>query len=293
MYLILQGGAASLRQLCNNIITLINKIKSLTYSRFLNTASCDPLFLMTLPFDQNRIPPNLTDNVLLRVRRRWEWFSEAKARNAALGTLLYLPGEIRTLIWQNLLLCKDTQSLDGIWEYGRTLGPPFQLSSFYFGFDRRGLFLESAENVRLVSSQVKAEYDHVFLHMRTFRFNYADNLFSFMDRIEDIHLEQLSSIELAICTQFSMQTWLDSIAYLPAGLKHVHFRLLETRPDWYQSRRGLKSLEHLGTIVDQAAQKAPKASISISSVSCKPLQEICQAAVDGILARIREAEHNV
>lgn len=272
---------------------LHKQIKGMTHFRFLNAASWDPIFLMTLPFDQNRIPRYLTDNVLLRVRRRWEWFSEAKDRNAALGTLSYLPAEIRTLIWQNLLLCKDTRSLDGIWEYGRTLGPPFQLSSFYFGFGRRGLFLESAENVRLVSSRVKTEYDHVFLHMRTFRFNYTDNLFFFMDRMEGIQLEQLSSVELAICTQLSMQTWLDSIAYLPAGLKHVHFRLLETPPDWYHGRRGLESLEHLGTLVDQAAQKAPKASISISSVTCKPLQETCQAAVDGILARIREAEHNV
>ena len=267
-------------------------VKGPNHSRVLDAASRDPIFLMTLPFDQNRIPRYLTDNVLLRVRKRWAWFSEARDLNATLGTLSYLPTEIRTLIWQDLLFCKDTRSLDGIWEYGRTLGPPFQLSSSYFGFGRRGLFLESAENVRLVSSQVKAEYDHVFLYMRTFRFNYTDNLFFFMDRMECIQLEKLSSLELAICTQLSMQTWLDSMAYLPAGLKHVHFRLLETPPDWYHGQRGLESLEHLGILVDQAAQKAPKARISISSVSCTPLQETCQAAVDDILARIREAEHN-
>ena len=161
---------------------------------------------------------------------------------------------------------------------------------FYFGFGRRGLFLDSVENVRLVSSQIKAEYDHVFLYMRTFRFNYTENLFTFLHHLNNAYQEQLSSVELAVCTRLSMEPWLDSIAYLPIGLKHVHFRLQLTPLHWYHEQQGLESPECLGGLFEQAARKAPGAQISISSVTDHPLEPTCQAAVDNILTRIRTME---
>ncbi|KAL8793451.1 MAG: hypothetical protein Q9195_003934 [Heterodermia aff. obscurata] len=269
------------------------RVRCLSLAQYADASLRDPAFMMTLPFDQNRIARYMTDNVLARVRQRWEWYSKAQKVNAALGTLAYLPAEVRLFIWQSLLQCNDSKSLDGQWEYDRGLGSPFRLSSFYFGFGRRGLFLDSVENVRLVSSQIKAEYDHVFLYMRTFRFNYTENLFAFLHRLNDVHQEQLSSVELCVYTRLSMEPWLDSIAYLPVELKHVHFRLQVTPPHWYHEQRGLESLEHLGRLVEQAARKAPRAQISIGNVNDQPLDPICQAAVDGILARIRAMERNI
>lgn len=269
-----------------------SRIKGLSDAHFLATSLRDPILLMTLPFDQNRVPRYLTDNVLFRVRQRWEWFSKARKLNTALGTLSYLPAEVRSMIWQNILHCEDTRSLDGTWEYDHNSGPPYRLSSFYIGFGRRGLFLETVENVRLVSSQTKAEYDHVFLHMRTFRFNYSDNLFNFLDRLKGADLQQLSSLELGICTNFSMQPWLDSITYLPMGLQYLHFRLHPTPPNWYHDQQGLESLERLGTVVEQASQRAQKAQIFISGVSDTLLDQICQAAVNSILTRLQQMERN-
>lgn len=262
------------------------RVRCLSLAQYADASLRDPTFMMTLPFDQNCVARYMTDNVLARVRQRWGWYSQAQKLHAALGTLGYLPVEVRLLVWRSSLHCNDNRSLDGLWEYDRGLGSPFRLSSFYFGFGRRGLFLGSVENARLVSSQIKAEYDHVFLYMRTFRFNYTENLFAFLHRLNDSHQEQLSSVELAVCTGLSMEPWLDSIAYLPVGLKHVHFRLQITPPHWYHEKRGLESLEHLGRLVEQAARKAPKAQISMSSVPDHPLEPICQAAVDGILTRI-------
>ena len=268
------------------------RVRCSSLAQYPDASLRDPTFMMTLPFDQNRVARYMTDNVLARVRQRWEWYSKAKRLNAALGTLGYLPAEVRLFVWRSLLHCNDTRSLDGLWEYDRGLGSPFQLSSFYFGFGRRGLFLDSVENVRLVSSQIKAEYDHVFLYMRTFRFNYTENLFTFLHRLNDAYQEQLSSVEFAVCTRLSMEPWLDSIAYLPIGLKQVHFRLQLTPLHWYHNQQGLESLERLGGVVEQAARKAPGAQISISSVTDQPLEPICQAAVDNILTRIRTMERH-
>ena len=171
----------------------------MTHAHYLDESLRDSTFLMTLPFDQNRLPRYMTDNVLSRVRQRWVWFSKAKELNPSLGTLSYFPAEIRSYIWKSLLQCKATLSADGIWEYDSVLGPPFQLASFYFGFGRRGYFLEAAEAARLVSSQIKAEYDHAFLYMRTFRFNNPGNVYKFLQRIGGDQLQQLSSMEFAIC----------------------------------------------------------------------------------------------
>ena len=269
------------------------RVRCFPLAQYPDASLRDPTFMMTLPFDQSRIARYMTDNVLARVRQRWEWYSRAQKFNAALGTLGYLPAEVRVFVWQSLLHCNDTRSLDGLWEYDRSLGSPFRLSAFYFGFGRRGLFLDSVENVRLVSSQIKVEYDHVFLYMRTFRFNYTENLFTFLHRLNDTYREQLSSVEIAVCTRLSMEPWFDSIAYLPIGLKRVHFRLQVTPPHWYHEQRGLESLQHLDKLVEQAARKAPRAQICISSATDHPLEPICQAAVDGILTRVRAMERHV
>ena len=84
--------------------------------------------------------------------------------------------------------------------------------------------------------------------MRTFRFNYTENLSTFLHHLGDAHKEQLSSVELAVCTRLSMERWLDSIADLPVGLREVCFRLQVTPPHWYHEERGLASLEDLGKI---------------------------------------------
>ena len=89
-----------------------------------------------------------------------------------------------------------------------------------------------------------------------------------------------------------MEPWLDSIAYLPAGLKFLCFKLHDTPLEWYSSRRGVQSLKDLRKLVEQAAQKVPEAVISIHSVYEKPLEHSCQVAVDDILAYIRGTQPN-
>ena len=261
------------------------RLHGLTAAHFLDASLRNPTMLITLPFDQNRVPRYITDNILHRVHERWEWFSKAAELNHALGTLSYLPGEVRLLIWRSLLQCQDTLSSDGVWEYSQALGSPFQPSAYYFGFGRRGLFLDSVESLRMVSKQIKAEYDYVFLSLRSFRFNYHQNLFAFCDRMHANYLNQLSSVELAICTQAFMNPRLDSISLLPPGLQHVHFRIRPAPRGWYDSERGHEILEILGVLVEQVALTVPNARISISSTLDEPLQPACRAYADSILAK--------
>ena len=136
------------------------RLHGLSTTHLLSTSLHNPTYLATLPFEYDRVPRSRTDNILFRVLERWNWFIEAGELNCALGTLVYLPAEVRSLIWQSLLYCPDTLSWDGLWEYGAQ-GSPYQLSAYYFGFGRRGDFFGNVENLRLVSTQIKAEFDHV------------------------------------------------------------------------------------------------------------------------------------
>lgn len=161
----------------------------------------NPAFVMTLPFDQIRVQRYITDGVLLRTQRRWEWFAEAQKLCSGLGTLTYLPTEIRRLIWDLLFECRNTLSCDGLWEYDHTCGPIFDLKAYYFGFGRRGLpSFNGLEGLRLVSSAVKGESDEAFLASRTFRFNQAENLAGFINQLTPASAERLRSLEIGICT---------------------------------------------------------------------------------------------
>lgn len=56
---------------------------------------------LTLPLARD-FDPSAMEKAIGRSRSRWHWFTEGQRRNPALGTLSYLPVEIRWLIWQQL-----------------------------------------------------------------------------------------------------------------------------------------------------------------------------------------------
>ena len=192
------------------------------------------IFVLTLPFDQDLIPRYITEGILHRTRRRWSWFAEAQRLNPSLGTLQYLPAEVRREIWKWVFHCRGTMSADGLWEYDRKLGSmwntsackyPFLIvvgtsrqmqygtlrSSFdkiiiltgrtdYFGFGRIGLPGQNdSHNLRQVSSLVKAEVDDVFLSQRSFRFNDTSNLDAFLRQLTSDSASLIASMEIGIC----------------------------------------------------------------------------------------------
>ena len=125
-----------------------------------------------------------------------------------------------------------------------------------------------------------------FLSLRTFRFNYYGYMLAFCDRMQSHDLKHLTSVEIAICTQTSVDPWLDTVTRLPAELKHVYFKLRPLFQDTRTSQKyHLEYLETFGKIVENVARKAPDAHISISS-TVGDLEPTLRASADRIMARL-------
>ena len=226
----------------------------------------DPSFVATLPFELNSIKRYIADPILQRTKKRWVWFARARQINPSLGTLCYLPPEVRGLIWQAVLSCRYTLSCDGLWEYECNLGPVFDLSAYYFGFGRRIFVDSNIENLRHVSSSVKTEYDETFLK-RPFRFNEPMNLAVFLNRMPEQYSSRLKSVEIGVCLcpSYNVESWMAPIARLPKGLTQIHFRLYPTIPGWLDGHNGKQSLQMLGSLLRNACQHVPDATVILSS----------------------------
>ena len=270
-------------------MTSYRRMSGLSKAHFDSIDLRDPALMATLPFDQNRVRRYITDQVLFRTRQRWTWFTEAQKLSPALGTLCYLPPEVRSLIWQALLYDRETLSTDGMWEYDRTLGSPLDMSAYYFGFGRRRCSSdEDVNGLRLASSMLKLEFEETFLSKHSFRFNYAENLASFFDRLEPTKKARVLSIDIGICPLYYLDPWMGPITQLPTGLLYIRFRLYPifviSKPD----DRISSALKYLQELVIRAAKSAPHAQVSICSTTSSPLPRRFQIAADATMARLRD-----
>lgn len=101
------------------------------------------LFL-TLPFRNQYAPRSVIKEMIDRSRSRWQWFATGQLRNPGLGTLSYLPVELRDLIWIKL-------DIGGEFRWLRNFIGPFQSP-----YELRHFNLSA---VRRVSHPVKVEFD--------------------------------------------------------------------------------------------------------------------------------------
>lgn len=249
----------------------------------------DPIFVASLPFDEVRIPRYVTERVLHRTRRNWQWFIDARSSNPVLGTLGHLPFEVRRMIWEDLLHCRATLSSDGLWEYEAKLGPVFDLSAYYFGFGRRSLEGRKAQNLRLVSSALRREYEDVFLTGRTFKFNYGGNLSAFIDGLGCLDLEtsvRRIGIGYGVCSVQQMDDFVQPMANLWHELREVDILVFPTSSDILERRGNENVLDGLREVIEGAAKSAPEARITIRSTNEQPLPRMCEVVVDTTLERI-------
>ena len=235
------------------------------------TPQWDPFLVQTLPFDRTQANPASTERILKRSRDRWEWFSDAQKADPALGTLSYLPYEIRQLIFVHTLACRPTLSADGPWEYDYRLGPPLNVSAYYFGENGRATIDSRINGLRLASSSIKAEYEDVLLSKRTFRFNDPDSLMSFITRLNNAQLSRVFSIAIGVCILYQMESWLKPIGQLPSSLSDVQFQIYTAFNDYFQP----DSLSILKGVVKEAVRRAPHAGMSICGTGQEPLTQEC------------------
>ena len=262
----------------------------------------DPAIVSTLPFDPYYVQRYRTEEVLQRTVERWVWLDKALKIDPTLGTLSYLPPEIRRRIWEIVLQCDDTLSADGLWEYEHLHGAPTNLSAYYFGFGKRRFHQGSTKGLRLVSSSVRAEFEDVFLSLRTFRFNRPESLDAFVNQLTDYQLSRLRSIAigLSVCLTTFTGVWLGSMARLPSSLQHLHFRVFPAYNGWFENAGIIpgmvygrdvdqKEFDLLGALVKQAVQSAPKARVTICGAAKEhQLSTRCQIAANSIIANSQQ-----
>ena len=258
-----------------------------TDTHYYEAALRNPALIATLPFDQDRVARYITDRVLYHTRQRWSWFSEAQKLHPALGTLSYLPPEVRAMIYRALVHCRENLGADGLWEYDETLGYPLDMSSYYFGFGLRSPSDNSVKGIRLASSVTKLEFEETFLSSHTFRFNSAESLASFFDRLQDTMKARVLSIDIGLCPLYIMDPWMSPITHLPQGLLRIRFRLYPVTNIFTVEDKIQRFFEYFERLVERAVKSAPHAQVSICSTAPAPLQPRFQVAADAIMGRLR------
>lgn len=245
-----------------------------------------PRFVLTLPFDKDGCSRWRTEIALQRTKKRWMWYSDARESQPALGTLSYLPVEIRAIIFEHALWCRPTLSADGLWEYDFRHGSPFNLTSYYFGFGRRKAIDQGVGHLRQVSSRIKMEYEDVFLTKTNFRFNEPHGLAEFLSRLTDAQKDRLACMTIGVTLALEMGSWISSVELLPGSMRRVDILLYKVI-DRYRATTDSQELEHLRKIIQAAGTAAPEASMSLRSMAEEPLSHECQA----IAEELRELSH--
>ena len=258
----------------------------------------DPAVVSTITFDPYYVRRERTEEVLRCTVKRWGWFEQAPKIDPTLGTLTYLPLEIRRRVWEMVLQCRKTLSVDGLWEYDHFNGTPFNLSAYYFGFGRRRFNQDDAVRFRSVSSTIRAEFEDIFLSERTFRFNRPQSLEAFVNHLSSYQLRRLRSFEIGlyVCSTDSMVMWLESMAHLPQGLQEIHFRIYYAPNGWFgppgifqgkNYHHGIDQDEFdiLNALVKRAIERASQARVTIcGAAKDHQLTAECKFAVNAIIA---------
>lgn len=156
-----------------------------------------------------------------------EWISSAHRsdleRGTELGTLGYLPPEIRDKIWQHTL-SKDSlgERVDLAYFH-----PPVSCDSIFstlFFFPHRDKRSLGIRNLRLASTTMRNELDHVFLSTRTFHFPWPRAMTEFWNAMS-IDKRSIRSISVDISPTQNNGRWLETFAFLPRGIRSLTFEV--------------------------------------------------------------------
>ena len=185
------------------------------------------LLAKTLPFDVYEVPNELQVS-LERTKQRWAWFTKAKdhdeERGTQLGTLGYLPWEIRQKIFGNIFDgCFDVQIDRHQWgDYGfksRESRWRIWCNRKTFPYLWRGLA------IRNVSTSMRLEVEHAFITMAHFEFEH--DLTLFLDHLTTYERSLLRSIKIPLiggpCVEWESETRMADCARLPSGLTSIIF----------------------------------------------------------------------
>ena len=204
------------------------------------------------------------------------WFAHAQELDPRLGTLTYLPTEIREMILSHTLSSHPMSNVDGLWEYDHKLGSPFNISAYLFNGYGRAVINPRIGELRQTSSSIKAEFEDVLLSKRTFRFNDPKNLDGFTTQLHKPQLDRVFSIEIGIVLLDQLDQWLKPVSQLPINLIEVRFGIYTAFNQYCEP----SAVSILRDVIYAAARRVPNAKISVRGIGQEPLNQMCQNVVD-------------
>ena len=196
-------------------------------------------------------PEHLLAACLQRTRQRWTWFSKAEdqddERGTQLGTLGYLPWEVRQMVFENLF---DDWRFEDISQY-----PWRQISSPWYD-------LASLD----ASASMKREVTYAYLTTTKFQFDSLRALTGFLSRLTKHEKSLLRYVTIPLWEgydDFNVQRdiMMDACAELPSGLISITF-MFTYRCLNITDKRFQDSLDLLGK--QNRRCWAPRAKISIA-----------------------------
>lgn len=284
---------------------------------------------MTIPFDLEG--PSCSSLRKARVLRQTElrrcWFNEAskddKQANTRLGTLRFLPYEIRQQIFKIVLEdYVDEYNLQRKW-YGDTWLRAEGLTKWQLSYEGWYCRCGNAEhdvftlasyshitqydkraplNLRFASESLEQEFDRVFLASNTFEFNSPASLERFMGMLSPLQQRQLKCIKLhtfgdgywvySSDMQKLFKAWMAVCERLPPGLISVQFILshqrwwrVSLRGYWAGNRRDRGFVDGFGLLSKKVSRACPRAQISLTG-----REEMCKEVNDVLDAMLQELE---
>ena len=189
------------------------------------------LLAKTLPFNAHEVPDELKVS-LERTKQLWAWFSKAKdhdkERGTQLGTLGYLPWEVRQKIFGNVFDGQFVVDIDRHTVYleSNTYGEYAMYVSRWSSWCYRNTFphLWRGLAIRNVSASLRSEVEHAYITMAHFRFGSEEMLDDFLDHLTLYEKSLLRSVEFPLCERFCIsESLMAQCARLPSGLTSIIF----------------------------------------------------------------------
>lgn len=265
-------------------------------------------FAKTFPFKKSDVKWKYRAKILKRTKHRKFWFSEAeeldKKRGTQLGTLGFLPWEIRQMIIELVFSMAYKDFSWWVAEYRlftlKTLGSPPEK---YFEDD----FPSSWRNhpreflpvvyLRDVSASTKVEVEYTFLTQTKFGFNSPDALKCFLGSLTKCQQSLLRSLTIELFDQrlcdkvkADNKAWMDACAQLPSGLTSIEFRFdLWSLDGWKRYKTGFTNksyydaLGFLELLINRFRRCwAPRAKLGMSSSPCTLERDFAASVFDEV-----------
>ena len=189
-------------------------------------------FAMTLPFKASKVSQELRAAIIKRTKNRWAWFSRAEdldeERGTQLGTLGYLPWEIRQKIFEEFF---EGNFRARIVRGSGCIRPPLFDSIdppgawYWAGYP--GVF--RLWEIRLASASLKHEVEYAFFTMMNFHFDSIEAMMDFLVNLKTYEKSLLRSVSVLLDVwsdiNVARESWMDACAKLPSGLTSIKFEL--------------------------------------------------------------------